>query len=313
MKLTQCARLFLGFTILASAYCYADEDDKIEVPEFIPASAAHANWIFSGVVTNENEENYGYFFQMQRDDEKFHAIAALFDAQSKRIILLDEGYAAIDNPTAYNWQVGRAFLRFNTINNSWIFGLKTKDKKGFNFKVDMLNQTESKPVTQDLRPGVELIVSQTSHLNGHVQIGEDAKEQFVTAKNAWFRQVWLSENQEKTHPFSGVLCRFNDGSGFYSVNIREADALRGAVTGSCDSQGMSTVISQFINVDETKDGAWHIRIASPKHHLVLSDVTKQNSVVAGFVTEGDKTGFCMLSKDVFGDHKTPEPVIKAIV
>jgi len=303
MNLMQWAKLFICLLMFAATGSYAEEE--LDPQSFLPTDALHANWIFSGVVTSENGDHYSYFFQMQRDGDKFHAITALFDSQSKQVILLDEDAAIIPDAKAYNWQVGRAFLRFNPINDSWIFGLKTKDNKGFNFKVDMLSQLENNPAVQDLRPGVELIVSQTSHLNGHLQAGDDSKEQFVMAKSAWFRQVWLTKPQDKTHPLSGLLCRFNDGSGFYSVNMPEEDALRGAVSGSCDAQGMATVMSQFINVREAKDGLWHIRVSSPAHHLVLSDVIKQNSVIAGFVSEGALSGFCMLSRDVLGEQKAP--------
>ena len=298
MIFVRLGKLFAGIAILTSSCMYAAEESQQN--SFLPTDSTHTNWVFSGVVTNENGENYGYFFQMQRDNDKFHAIAALVDGQSKKVILLDEGQAVIPDPMINNWHVGRAFLRFNPINNSWIFGLQNQDKKGFNFKVDMLNQSEKTPATLNLRQGVELLVSQTSHLNGHVQVGNDSKEQFVTAKSAWFRQVWLTEQQNKTHPFAGVLCRFNDGSGFYSANMIEPDAKRGALAGWFDVQGISAAMSQFINVKQDADGPYHIRIASPNVHLVLSDFIKQDSVVAGFVDEGKSPGFCMLSKDVIG-------------
>ena len=166
----------------------------------------------------------------------------------------------------------------------------------------MQKQAETTPVTQNLRQGVVLLVNQTSHLNGHVQASDDSKEQFVTGKNAWFRQIWLTEHQDNNHPYTGVLCRFNDGSGFYSLKMSEPDALRGAVAGWCDEHGVSATMSQFINVKQEANGPWHIRIASPNVHLILSDFTKQNSVVAGFVAEGKKPGFCMLSKESIGGN-----------
>lgn len=292
------AKLFVCLAIVVSSAIFAAETN--EQTRFLPPDPTYANWVFSGVVTNESGENYGYFFQMQRNGDQFNTIAALFDGQTKQVILFDESQAVIHDPTPYNWHVGRAFLRFNPINDSWIFGLKTQDKKGFNFKVDTLKQAENVPFVQDLRPGVELLVNQTSRLNGHVQAGDDNNEEFVTAKNAWFRQVWLTSGQDTSHRFTGVLCRFNDGSGFYSVNMAEADALRGAVAGWSDDQGISAVMSQFINVKQDKKGPWHIRIPSPNLHLVLTDLIEQQSVVAGFVAEGKSPGFCMLSKELIG-------------
>ena len=298
MMRLQLKKFIACVALLISSSLYAA--DVVEPIEPLPLDPIHANWAFSGVVTSESGENYGYFFQMQRDGDEFHTIAALFDGQNKQPILLDESQAVISQPTPYNWHVGRAFLRFNPINDSWIFGLKTEDKKVFNFKVDMLKQDDTIPAALDLRPGVELLVNQTSHLNGHIQAGKDSKEEFVTSKNAWFRQVWLKENQEKSQPFRGVLCRFNDGSGFYSVNMLEADALRGAVAGWRNEEGISAVMSQFINVKQDVKGPWHIRVASPSLHLVLSDFIEKNSVIAGFVTEGKAPGFCMLSNGVLG-------------
>ncbi len=298
MSFFQLRRLFVCFTLFISSIYAANTDTPIS---FLPTDSAHANWVFSGLVTNESGDNYGYFFQIQRDGAEFNTLAALFDAQTKKVIVIDESKATITDPTTQNWHVGQAFLRFNPINDSWIFGLKTHDKKGFNFKVDMLKEPQDNPIVQNLRPGVELLVSQTSRLNGHIQTGDDSKEQFVTAKNAWFRQISLTEQPSKSHPFTGVLCRFNDGSGFYSVNMVEADALRGAVAGWRDGQGISAMMSQFVNITQAPEGAWHIRLASPSLHLILSDFIKQDPVVAaGFVADAATPGFCMLSKGSIG-------------
>jgi hypothetical protein len=298
MSFIQLRRLFVCFTLFTSSIYAANTDTAIS---FLPTDSTHANWVFSGLVTNESGDNYGYFFQIQRDGAEFNTLAALFDAQTKKVIVIDESKAIITDPTAQNWHVGQAFLRFNPINDSWIFGLKTHDKKGFNFKVDMLKAPQDNPTVQNLRPGVELLVSQTSRLNGHIQIGDDSKDQFVTAKNAWFRQISLTEQPSKSHPFTGVLCRFNDGSGFYSVNMVEPDTLRGAVAGWRDGQGLSAMMSQFINITQAPEGPWHIRLASPSLHLILSDFIKQDPVVAaGFVADAATPGFCMLSKGSIG-------------
>ena len=80
----------------------------------------------------------------------------------------------------------------------------------------------------------------------------------------------------------------------------ESDTRRGALAGWFDGQGISTAMSQFINVKQDPDGPWHIRVASPSLHLILSDFIKQDSVVAGFVEDGKSPGFCMLSKEVIG-------------
>ncbi|MDP3704924.1 MAG: hypothetical protein Q8R24_03305 [Legionellaceae bacterium] len=286
--------------IASSALFAADPLANAEPHGFVPTESTHANWVFSGMVVNESGENYNYFFQIQRDEHDFHATVALFDAQTKKVILQEDSHARIDEPNLYNWSVGRAFLRFNAINDSWVFGLKDQTKLGFNFKVDMLNQPEHNPVTQYFRHGISFVVVQTGQLNGHLHDAE--KEQFVTSKNAWFRQIWLTNTKDTPHQLNGLLCRFNDGSGIYSMKVLQSDSLRGAVAGLFDAQGASTAISQFIHIEQ-QDSSWLIRITSPKMHLVLKDIMKQNEVVAGFVSEKDTHGFCMLSQDAMGESQ----------
>lgn len=305
MMLNRLSKVWICVSILFCSFVFAADTslDSVEQTGFLPAESTRANWVFSGVVTNEGGDHYAYFFQMQRHENKFHVNAALFDVQSKTMIMLDNAEATIPDPEHYSWHVGHSFLRFNAINDSWVFGLKMQDKKGFNFKIDMLNQPEKNPVVQNLRDGIEFIVSQTGQLNGHIQIGAMDSEQFVTAKSTWFRQIWLTNPQAQSHQLSNVLCRFIDGSGFYSMNMIEPDAIRGAVAGWFDAQGVASAMSQFINVKEAPEGDWHIRIASPNLHFILSDSIKQNSVVAGFVAEKDRQGFCILSADAMGEEK----------
>lgn len=273
--------------------------EEASTSRFSPTEASQASWVFSGVATNESGENYGYFFQIQRDGQKFHAIAALLDGQTQAVIELDENEAVIEQPSPYNLHVGRAFLRFNPINGSWVFGLRPQDNKGFNFKVDMLEPPDNQPSVQDLRQGVELFVNQTNHLNGHIQTGNGKEEQFVTARNAWFRQMWLSSAQQKHHDYTGVLCRFNDGSGFYAVNLVEPDALRGAVAGWSDKNGIPTAMSQFISVKKEALN-WHIHVPSPDRHLQLKHFIHQNTVIAGFTSEEKNPGFCMVNRGGLG-------------
>lgn len=288
------------FFVMHIGCLYAEQSvvEPIEQAGFLPAQSAHVNWMFSGVVANEAGEHYAYFFQMQRHEHAFHVVASLFDAQTKTLVVQDEGDAVLDNDESYDWQVGHSFLRFNAINDSWIFGVKTDDKKGFNFKVDMLNQSEHGPLTQDLRAGIEFIASQTGSLNGHIQFGLVEKDQFVTAKTSWFRQIWVTNVQPKAYPLTSVLCRFDDGSGFYSMNMLDSDTVRGAVAGWYDSAGAPLSMSQFTDVKQDGDGIWHIRITSPKTHLVLSDTIQQNAIIGGFVVEKNKQGFCMLHNDM---------------
>jgi hypothetical protein len=296
--------LLLGlFLMFFAKHLYADS------PHFLPATSPEAKWVFSGVVSNEQGEQYGYFFQMERKNKLFYSHVALFNVETKALILQDEGQAEVSNPTSYHWHVGHAFLQFNPINDSWIFGVEQANKAGFNFKVDMLKSAETLPVGEGIRPGIDVLVSQAHSLNGHIYHPDGLKEDFVTAKHAWFREMAITEAQPKAHAVKGVLCRFNDESGFYSVNLPEADAIRGAMTGRFDAEGMAAPMSQFIHVEAVSDSKWAIRVPSPHQKIIISSFLKQASVIAGVAEVGDKKGFCVLSEDAVGQQeKTAQTV-----
>lgn len=319
MKQVKLCKLFLGLMLLTGSYvAVAEPVESVKTePEkserTTSFNALQAYWVFSGIVTNESGEQYSYYFQMQRKNSQFYAIATLINSQTKEVLLFEESNATIAQPEVSNWQVGSAFLQFNPINNSWIFGVKTKNKKGFNFKADMLSQTENTHTIQGLRSGVEFLINQTGRLNGHLQIGDDSGEQFVTAQKAWFKQLWVSKPQGTMHPLTGVLCQFNDGSGFYAVSLQEEDALKGAVAGWRNAQGIAVSMSQFVTVKESKDDIWHISIASPKIQLSLQDaLAKENEkhqLIAG-LTNGVMPGFCTISKDEIGQPQQTQQEIE---
>ncbi len=284
--------------LACSSAVFAEEPIPTETNKFHPADAQQASWVFSGIVKGESGEDYGYYFQLQRDHTHFHANVALMDQSSKTILFQENSEAVIENPTAYDWHVGHSFLRFNPVNDSWIFGVKSKDNLGFNFKVDMLKQFEVTPSRlHHLRQGVTMMVSRTSELNGHVFTGTSNAEQFVTTKESWFRQIWQDADDIQPHDLSSVLCQFNDGSRFYSANLQESDAQSGAIAGWYKPDGNRQAMSQFIQVSQAQEGTWHIKSQSPHLDLVLKNAIEQQSVVAGFVDGTKNPGFCMLNQN----------------
>lgn len=272
------------------------------VQTILSLQAPQADWTFSGTVTNESNERYHYFFQIRRNETRYHGMATVIDGQSKAVLVYEEASTVIEHAELTHWRVGNLFLRFNPINRSWVFGLKSKGKKGFNFKVDMLEQANTHLAKkQDLRHGIELLISQTGRLNGHLQADESTKEEFITAKKAWFRQIWVSKPQNESHPLTAVLCEFHDGSAFYSVTIPESDALRGSVAGWRDERGMPMAMSQFVRVEEAKDDVWQISISSPKASLsflnLLAKYNTNHKIVIGVINQGSTPGFCAISSD----------------
>jgi hypothetical protein len=302
MKLRQ-EMLFLCFALLAgSLNSLASTAEKTREPEDRPAlSAQQGEWVFSGTVTNESGERYNYYFQMDHKGKRFNALATLINSQTKAVLLFEESTAVIAKPDLTNWHVGSAFLQFNPINNSWVFGIKSPAKGGFNFKADMLSTKEHSPVVQTLRSGIELLVNQTGRLNGHVQIGDGGTEEFVTGKKAWFKQIWTNKDQQGLHPFTVILCQFDDGSGFYAVNLEEA-AYRGAVAGWRNHKGVPVSMSPIVGIKEAEKGRWSISVASPRLNLLFDDALvkegQAHQLIAG-ITQQNLPGFCTISKDKF--------------
>lgn len=185
--------------------------------------------------------------------------------------------------------------------------MKTADKKGFNFKVDMLKQANNNNENLVLRPGIKFQVLQTSQLNGHVRI--DDKEQFVTGNKAWFGKLVLNNGQKDSHEINTTFCRLNDDNGFYSANLKEKDASSAAVAGWLDPSGNKVKMSQFISLKPLDNDQCMLSVGLPKLHLKLLNTLKDNDSlshsIAGFSKES-RGGFCFVTQQSFIKDKTTE-------
>lgn len=266
----------------------------LQYPSF---EAPQADWIFSGIVQNERGETFHYYFELQKNNKNFQAIASVTEGASKHLILYEKTEAFIETSPATQWQVGRIFLTFNPITNTWLFGVQNQDNKGFQFKVDMLSQTNAlSPKPKELRPGIKFTMQQAGLLHGYLQTGAHDKEDFVTAAKSWFQQVWVTEPQTLEHTLIGVLCEFNNGNSFYAMHLKESDAIHGAIAGWRNEQGESTPISQFITIGAEHEHNWTIDLSAPKLHLDIENLVDKKPVVIGI---SDKLpGFCTMSEHV---------------
>lgn len=291
------------------AVSYAADVLESELPK-IPLPPLVGSWTFSGMVSNESGDRYGYFFQIQRQGKAFHTKTALIDGQTNQLVLFYEGDEQLELSNALNWRVGRSFMRYNPINDSWVFGIKDENKKGFNFKVDMLKQSSKANEIIELRSGVELQAIQTSSLNGHIHTGEENKEQFVTGNNAWFGRLWMSKDQKSPHAISTTFCRLSNDNGFYSANMKEEDATRAAVAVWRDAAGNKVKMSQFIGFKPMKNNQCLLSVGLPKLNLNLVNTLglekpevgdsklQMPSSIAGFSKENPK-GFCFVTEQSF--------------
>lgn len=297
MLTNQCGVFLFGVMLLVHASLFAAEVVTAK-PEIQLTEITTGSWIFSGMVNNESGDKYGYFFEMQRQGNEFHAKAALIDGQTNQLVFFYENNEKLEDPALFDWHVGRSFIRYNSINDSWIFGVKTEDKKGFNFKVDMLKQANNTSETLVLRPGVKLQALQTSQLNGHVKV--DDKEQFVTGNKAWFGKLLLSNDQKSAHDISTTFCRLSDDNGFYSANLKEHDAISAAVAGWLDPLGHRVKMSQFVSIKSLSNDQCLLHVGLPKLSLKLMNTLKADSShsIAGFSKE-NKGAFCFVTEQSF--------------
>lgn len=288
----RCCSFLIGIFFFICTNLFAIEAELKSVIQSVDPTVG--SWTFSGMVNSESGDKYGYFFEMQRQGTEFHTQAALIDGQTNKLLFFYQGQAKIEQPASFDWHVGRSFIRYNPINDSWIFGVK-KHKKGFNFKVDMLKQNHNVE-TLVLRPGVKLQAVQTSQLNGHLQI--DDKEQFVTANKAWFGKLVLSDDQKDSHEVSTAFCRLSDDNVFYSANLKEKDATSAAVAGWYDPIGNKIKMSQFVSIKSLDNDQCMVDIGLPKLNLKLLNSLKEKNMthsIAGF-SEG---AFCFVTEQTF--------------
>ena len=296
--------LLLTVILSISTLIFAADENN----DFIlqPVEPLVGSWAFSGMVNDENGERYGYFFQVHRQGVQFQVKTALIDEQTNQLKFFYENSAVVDKSAPLNWRVGRSFMRHNPINDSWVFGVKLENGQGFNFKVDMLKEAKvENNETLILRPGVELQAVQTSRLNGHIKIGTDGKEQFVTGNNAWFGKLWFSKKQDAAHDVSTTFCRLNNDNGFYSANMKEADATGAAIAGWRDPLGNKVKMSQFVSIKNQANNQCMLNVALPKLKLnVINTLTQDansSKSIAGF--SKDNKGFCFVTEQTFAELK----------
>lgn len=294
----------LSLVVLISQV-FAAEDVIDLAPVIRPTESAVGSWAFSGMATNESGERYGYFFQMQKEGNNFHVKTALIDGQTNELVFYYNQDAALDKPSPLNWHVGNSFMRYNPINDSWIFGVKLADQKGFNFKIDMLKQTDQAIETLELRPGVKLQALQTSRLNGHVQLEKGSKEQFITGNNAWFAKLWINKEQKSPHKINTTFCRLSNDNGFYSANLKERDATSAAHAGWRDAAGNKVKMSQFISVQSLAGNQSLLKVGLPKLNLKLTNTLQPDEhntyqSIAGFSKDKEQN-FCYLTEHSFSE------------
>ncbi|OGV25563.1 MAG: hypothetical protein A3F18_08140 [Legionellales bacterium RIFCSPHIGHO2_12_FULL_37_14] len=257
------------------------------------------NWVFSGMLTGEHNNHYGYYFEIERLAGKVQILSALFDIENKTLIFVEENDANMPNQTDLNWQIGNSYIGLNPQTQRLALGANSSQGKGFGFRIDTLSEPANRAKPQPLRSGLALNVSALGRIAGHVYLGE-GKEEFVTAQQTWLRQIDANKlaRKNKSHDLTNVLCQFDDGSSFYAIHLPEQDALSGFIAGGKDSKGQNIKMSQFVKITKLPH-EWDLAISLPAKHVHFADLLEKHRLIgdiaAGVVT-GERPGFCTAGK-----------------
>ncbi|HAF87549.1 MAG TPA: hypothetical protein DCG13_03180 [Legionellales bacterium] len=289
-----------GSLLVFTAHTTVEHSSTTPLKTLHSVHALQASWAFFGRVNNENGEKFQYFFQIQRQGQQLDGVAAIVDVQKRSLLLYEKGQGIIEGKTSSHWQAGHLFLQFNSITNSWVFGLNSAEKKGFNFKVDMLGSVdENYTKEQRLQKDLHVLLNQTGRLNGHLQFGASATDVFVTAKQSWFEQIWTNEPQSFNHPLTSVICEVNDES-FYNISKPEKDSLQASISSWYDKNNELQVMSQFMSLKQKNAEKYTIELVSPKLTLnlqnMLPSMPKNQEIILGLL-EKPLEGACVIAKN----------------
>lgn len=284
--------LCLGFSLDGRAIAENDQRTK-------PSANVNASWMFTGVASNEDNQAYYYYFQLTYNNGLASVQILLVDAVNKRKIHYAFQQRKKSIQDLANIEVARAFLRFNAINNSFVFGLKNKAQQGFNFRVELLEQPENTASEKELSKGLSLKVINPKRMNGHIHWGKNIKEEFVTADVNVYRDVSSDLQVPLSSKLLGVFCFLKDGNRFYNIQLPEEKAKSASQTQWTDSKGESVAVSQFIQIKSINHSKIKVSLKIPKIQLTIDELSLQREEAAqlraGFATQNNHTvGFCYL-------------------
>lgn len=251
-------------------------------------------WQFSGIVSTDEGNKYGYFFKITKNTHKVFINTAILNANNGKALLSEESELNLDSDPAVldNIKTEHIFVKYNPVNERWVFGIKQVGNLGFSFKIDMLQ--EQKPYEQKIDNFTTVQIIQTGRANGHMKLMANAEEQFVTANRTWLQITKTNQKDRKT--ISNMLCQFNDGSGIYNTNYKEKNIIKANVTKFLSANGQNIAISQFIKTRSNKeDTNLQINIPYPSMILTLNTPYKSVNNTAGFFQQAENTeGFCTM-------------------
>lgn len=267
-------------------------------------AATRESWYISGLVENDSGFHYGYYFVVIREANQFNVFANVMDLKTGKVLFSEQEHAIIDvgNRLGINLKMKNAFLRYNDINDSWVFGLD--QSPGFNLRLESLAHED---YTIRHLDGVSFYSLQSKRVNGQLTIAD--KNEFVTAKNAWLTHEW-SDKVSQDLLIQRLMCRFYDGKGLILMRGYKANKVTFDLATLLEPNGENAPVSQFSVVSQSNPSLWEVSLLSPKMKFKIetpkSQSLAQKNETAYFYSGLVKTpnqkieGYCLISKDKMG-------------
>lgn len=266
MRITKLRYGFISLLMLLSSWVFSAESR-------LPSINLWQQWTFSGSAIDESGLAYYYYFVFQQFKGTRMVDVIVLSDKLEEIIRYHKSSEkeSIQSQKPNIWKVGRSFFRFNPITKSWVFGLKTKGDKGFNFKADIRPEDGDMGERQSIFEGLDAEVDQFNQLNGHLFFAEENKERFVTSKRGWLRYI---EGKTPPQQLEALLCNQEDGAGLYSLRFQSTKAKKAAIVGMRNAKGEREQVSQFLTIKHQSDNHWHLKIPSPSTSWQMQEIGK---------------------------------------
>ena len=267
-------------TIEKKAEIATPADKAKKVPTVLQFSSLHPaaineSWYLSGLIESEQGGRFAYYFVVQRLNEQFSYFTQIINIDTKAVIYKRTETAQLSLATrlGINFKIGDGFLRYNEINDSWLFGVD--EKHGFNLRVESL-QTESYKVNH--LKHIYFYTLQSKRVNGQLSLDDD-KVEFVTAKNAWLSHQWQDPGEENDITIERLLCRSVDNEGVMLLKAYSNGKVIYSQADLLDQRGESHPVSQFSVLSQTKPTQWKVKIFSPKKNFEITSQLPQQSII----------------------------------
>lgn len=283
---------------------YAADSDYI-TPWFDLSKSSHNAWTISGLLHNEQDDYYGFIMILERHGQAFHAFAGLFDLNEKKLIWQDSNTQFLDNNTPLTQAIGHFYWHFSPINNTFILAYQDKNSKNqiFNLKMDLMQPIVVTP-KMSLTPTLKIKQYWSGTINGHIHTPD---EQFVTSGSVWVQNIWQNQNDNQTHPFSELLCQFQDGSTMFAIQVPEKTGLHAALAGLYDKDGQRQTVSQFINLNPPNQQDYEISLHAHDQNLHLHQLFSNQHYTALLAHMGaiSQSGFCLYANQPWEQSNSP--------